>query len=95
MEPVSGNGEGRYHAAIVYKNAVGASEVKHQTTAANKAGACLMDIFPVNALAQDAKMLQKAYADDPRPDEYQRLVQNVFGVQSDPYCVYDENDFLL
>ncbi len=95
MEPVSGNGEGRYHAAIVYKNAVGASEVKHQTTAANKAGACLMDVFPVNALAQDAKMLQKAYAEDPRPDEYQRLVQNVFGVQSDPYCVYDENDFLL
>ena len=95
MEPVCGNGDGRYHAATVYKNAVGASEVKHQATAANKGGAYHMDVFPVNALAQDAKMLQKAYTEDPRPDEYQRLVHNVFGVQSDPYCVYDENQFLL
>lgn len=95
MEPVSGKGEGRYHAATVYKNAVGANEVKHQTTAANKPGAYHADVFPVNALAQDAKMLQKAYAEDPRPEEYQRLVHNVFGAQSDPYCVYDENQFLL
>lgn len=94
MEPVSGSGEGRYHAATLYKNAAGESEVKHQMTATYKTGSYQLEVFPANALAQDAKILQKAYAEDPRPDEYQRLVHNVFGAQSDPYCVY-ESQFLL
>ena len=92
MEPASGGGEGRYHAAIVYKNAAGESEVKHQT--ARKPGGGL-EVFPAGAASYDAKMLQKAYAEDPRADEYQRLVASVFGAQSDPYVVYDESAFLL
>jgi len=91
MEPASGGGEGRYHAAIVYKNAAGESEVKHQT--ARKPGGGL-EVFPAGAASHDAKMLQKAYAEDPRADEYQRLVASVFGAQSDPYVVYDESAFL-
>ena len=91
MEPASGGGEGRYHAAIVYKNAAGESEVRHQT--ARKPGGGL-EVFPAGAASYDAKMLQKAYAEDPRADEYQRLVASVFGAQSDPYVVYDESAFL-
>jgi transcription initiation factor TFIID subunit 6 len=95
MEPVSGISAGRFYAATVHKNASGDSEVLHQTVATHKSGAGYVEVFPVSAVAHDAKMLQKAYAEDPRPEEYQRLVHNLFGVQSDPYCVYDENQFLM
>ena len=93
MEAANGNGEGRYHAAITYKNAAGEMDVKHQTRA-EKSGGNHLEAFPVSAVALDVKILQKAWAEEPRPEEYRRLVSNVFGMQSDPYCVYDEK-FLL
>ena len=93
MEAANGNGEGRYHAVITYKNAAGEMDVKHQTRA-EKSGGNHLEAFPVSAVALDVKILQKAWAEEPRPEEYRRLVSNVFGMQSDPYCVYDEK-FLL
>jgi hypothetical protein len=94
MDLVSGSGEGRYHIIAAYKNSKGENEVKHLTAASHKTGANQLEVFPVSDMAYNAKILQKAYAEDPPPEEYYRLIHKVFGVPSDPYCAVFDDVFI-
>lgn len=72
----------RYHPVVMHKTAEGKTDIGHQTSSQKYIPQ--LEVFPVDKAPNDAKIMQRAYAEDPRPSEYLRMMNNIFGIQADP-----------
>ena len=84
MHDVTGKNQDnvRYHPLAVHKTADGRIDVVHQTSFHKYVPQA--EVFPPQKVTNDAKAMQRTYAEDPSPDEYLRLMHGIFGIQSEP-----------
>jgi len=77
-------GDARYHPLAVHKTAEGKIDLSHQVSSQKYNAQA--EVFSLQKGLNDFKILQRAYAEEPSPGEYLRLMHGVFGIQSEPYC---------
>jgi len=92
MHSMSGKKDEAYYPIISMKTD-GKSEMKHQVGSSNPAK-CIeqLEVFPAQISTSDAKMLAKAYAEEPRAEESLRILHSTFGVSSDPFVQRSMHD---
>ena len=95
MHSMSGKKDEAYYPAISIKND-GKNEMKHQVGSSNPAK-CIeqLEVFPAQISTSDAKMLAKAYAEEPRAEESLRILHSTFGIPSDPFVQRSLHDYFL
>ena len=77
--------DARYHPLAVHKTAEGKIDLSHQVSSQKYNAQA--EVFPLQKGPNDFKFLQRAYAEEPSPGEYLRLMHGVFGIQSEPFCL--------